>query len=478
MNLLISDIKERETTAPKAPTLKSSSTGFPEHKKRTRVSAFRQKRQNAELEQSWPKIPAPSPKESPAITSPDAQQARPPSGNSKTNERENIDRENNQKLASMSQEEIEDAQHELLGGLDPSVLQMLLRRANIDESSGPSPFDQPKPNSEEQSTKTDKAQEPLEIRIEDTSAPQKSSEPSNPPPSQPQAESTESNQSRRVRWATVEDEEDAEKPETSAPKTEKTAPPEAATQTHPHNDDAAPAVPPPEYIVPPGDSSSTTTKPHWPQPPSAGQDLDPADPDFLSKLHDKYFATLPADPSRLAWMAPLPSDGSAADRESPYHPSHSSVPLSHLRFDFRGALVPPRIARAVPASRGLHHHGEAPEAAGYTVRELARLCRSAVPGQRCLAYQTLGRVLYRLGRGDFGGGAGPGIGGVRDDELAFGVWREVEEGAVLRSLYDEAAAEEGRGHRSARAFAVEAVWLYEKGGWKDRLRKARTTDLK
>ncbi|KAJ2968219.1 hypothetical protein NUW58_g10266 [Xylaria curta] len=120
-------------------------------------------------------------------------------------------------------------------------------------------------------------------------------------------------------------------------------------------------------------------------------------------------------------------------------------------------------------SKGLHHHGEAPEAAGYTIRELARLARSAVPGQRCIAYQTLGRILYRLGNGDFGG--------VSRDDVSMGIWREVEEGAVLRSLHDEAGAEEGRGrgHRSARVFATEAIWLFEKGGWKGKLKKAYNT---
>ena len=69
---------------------------------------------------------------------------------------------------------------------------------------------------------------------------------------------------------------------------------------------------------------------------------------------------------------------------------------------------------------GLHHHGAAPEDAGYTIGELAHLARSTVPAQRCVAFQTLGRVLYRLGRGEFGGrgrgGASAAEGGARRDE--------------------------------------------------------------
>ncbi len=127
---------------------------------------------------------------------------------------------------------------------------------------------------------------------------------------------------------------------------------------------------------------------HFPRPHAP--DLDPSDPDFLENLHQKYFPDLPADPSKLAWMAPIPSEGSLADRDSPYHPGQDSLAVSQLRFNFMGRLLPPRIARAIPVSKGLHHHGEAPEAAGYTIIELARLARSVVPSQRCLAFQTLG----------------------------------------------------------------------------------------
>ncbi|KAI6081721.1 hypothetical protein F4821DRAFT_18921 [Hypoxylon rubiginosum] len=473
MDLLITDIQEREPTAPKAPSfpqLKSTSTGFPEHKKRTRVSAFKQKRQNIDLEKSWPKIPTPSSNKPSTTSSPDAQQPTTKNGDASSDERQNIDRENNEKLANMSQEEIEEAQHELLGGLDPSILQMLLKRANLDEPSGPSPFDQPESTSQETAAETKPTQEPPEIRIENTSAQPSSSTSDNQIPDQKQG-STEPNQSKRVRWAaTVEDAKENEEETKPITKTETAAPTPAHTHTHTHddpNDDTAPSAPPSNFIVNPN-AIEPGPKPHWPAQPQP-DDLDPADPDFLEKLHTKYFPSLPADPSKLAWMAPIPTANSTADLDSPYHPHQSSFTLSALRFDFRGVLLPPRIARAVPSTRGLHHHGEAPEAAGYTVKELARLCRSAVPGQRCVAYQTVGRILYRLGRGDFGG-----IG----DDMAVGIWQQMEEGNVMRSLSDEAGVEEGRGHRSARAFAIEAIWLYEKGGWKNKLKKARSTDLR
>ncbi|KAI1653398.1 hypothetical protein F4813DRAFT_255919 [Daldinia decipiens] len=466
MDFLITDIQEKEVTVPTAPSfpqVKSTTTGFPEHKKRTRISAFKQKRQAAKPEGDKPKGEKPKvfttgSKEPLCPPSQDAQQTTRSSEDFKLNEQQSIDRENNDRLASMSPEEIEAARQELFNGLDPSILEMLLKRANLDESTGPSPFDPPKSTSQDASSDAKPTQDSPEIVIEDTSAQSNSNKPNKKPSEQSGAESATTNSSKRVRWASVADEEEEE---------EKMIPEMTPTPTsQPPSDNNTAQNPPstePTEQRNTTDPEQTPTKPHWPQPPQPG-DLDPHDPDFLQKLHDKYFPSLPADPSKLAWMAPVPTPNSPADYDSPYHPQQDSLPVSVLRFDFRGSLLPPRIARAVPVTKGLHHHGEAPEAAGYTVRELARLCRSAVPGQRCVAYQTLGRILYRLGRGEFGG---------VDAAVAQGIWADVEDGAVMRSLYEEAGTEEGRGHRSARVFAIEAIWLYEKGGWKERLRKGK-----
>ncbi|KAI1631912.1 RPAP1-like protein [Biscogniauxia mediterranea] len=442
--LLIHDVKEKETTEPKAPSfpqIKSTTSGFPEPKKRTRISAFKQKRQEQGLlsEKEKAKVFLSSSNEPLAAVSPGPQATRPNNNNNNNpqpSERQRIDRENAERLASMSPQDIEAARQELFNGMDPSLLEMLLKRANLDEAASPSPFDNP--------PSTKPMQSPPEIRIQDTSI----QEISSTQEKKDQAVSVEKPNApaiaNQVPPPSVSDE--ADEPET--------------TPSPSQIDDAAPAVPPEEHII---NKDSDSPKPHWPHPRQVA-DLDPNDPDFLQHLHEKYFPSLPADPSKLAWMAPVPTPNSPADRDSPYYPGQDSLPVSALRFDFRGMLLPPRISRAVPVSKGLHHHGEAPEAAGYTVRELARLQRSAVPGQRCVAYQTLGRVLYRLGRGQFGG---PG------DDMADGIWRQMEECAVLRNLHEEASLEEGRGHRSARAYAIEAIWLFEKGGWKERLRKAK-----
>jgi hypothetical protein len=405
--LPIFDVRERNVGEAKPPSFPNpaAASGFPAPKKR--VSAFKQRRQPG---------PAPTAKPGPARDG-----RADHSEDAATAERRRIDEENQAVLSSMSPQDIVGAQKDLYDSLDPTLIQMLLRRATLDQRpTGPDPFDIP-PAPEPES----KQAPPPEITIEDT----------------------------------------CREPEQA----DETSPPKKATSRVPEQADETPkpkkTVTFDAAALDPADPASDTT--HFPAPPSV-PDLDPSDPDFLETLHKKYFAALPADPSKLAWMAPLPSEHSPADRESPYYPGQDSLPISSLRFDFRGSLIPPRASRAIPVSKGLHHHGEAPEAAGYTIPELARLARSAVPAQRCIAYQTLGRMLYRLGQGEWGVGAGGRDGD--EDDLAFAMWRCFAEGRVLDALAEEASLPEGKGHRSAKAYATEALWLLEKGGWREKWR--------
>ena len=191
-----------------------------------------------------------------------------------------------------------------------------------------------------------------------------------------------------------------------------------------------------------------------PQEGSAPQ-LDPSSPDFLAELHDKYYPELPTDPSALSWMQPLP-------KASSYDPSAESVSAAAIRFDFRGHLLPPRLSSQLPSTLGLHHHAHAPSSAGYTIPELAHLARSTFPAQRCIAMQTLGRILYRLGRGDFGPAG---------EDLCEGLWEEMERGRVIDILIEVAAGNGEKGNRSVWVTATEAVWLWRRGGgrrWKGR----------
>jgi hypothetical protein len=356
-------------------------------------------------------------------------------------EKRQIDEENKQRLAGMSAEEIAMERDELFSSLPTSLIQKFLGRANLDEGSNEKDWDVP----------------PAKVEATDDSS---------------KAEQKTSGE-KKVSFA---------EPTVSPP-----SPPPAAQSlqpTHPASSDVPPLT---------TDSTAVTdSQPsdfHFPQP-TQPPDLDPADPAFLKNLHTKYFPNLAYDPSSLAWMAPIDTN----DKKSPYHPSQTAFNASDLRFDFKGSLLAPSKAREIPVNKGLHHHADAPEAAGYTIPELAVMARSAVPAQRCVAFQTLGRFLYRLGQGEFGfekvrqrtdGPVQVAKNPTAKDEeeevdeddievdmedagsaMAAGLWACVEQGRVIETLTEEAGRE--KGHLSARSFAQEALWNWRRGGGRKR----------
>lgn len=405
----VGDVLERKPAAPKAPaapTLKSRS-GFPEHKKRNVESRFKQRKQ---ANQGNDDVPSIAPGEAVGHSLPPVSRPQD-SGKGKSWEEEEkgrIDLENQQKLAQMSPDEIEEERQELMNSMSPALLQRLLQRSNIDSGS----------------TETDFS-------------------------SQPQTVKTEPRKSKSTTTKTV-----------------SFAEPEGSSNTLPDQEDfleqdiddleAPQAEPLPHDSV------------HFPQP-SQPPDLDPSSDTFLEDLHEKYFPSLPSDPDKLEWMKSSPST------KPSYDPAATALKPKDLRFSFKGELIAPKTASAIPVTAGLHHHGDAPDAAGYTITELVHLGHSSFAPQRCVAFQTLGRLLYRLGKGEFGDSGEPGaeVEGAEDTfgELARGLWREVEQEKVIEMLVQESegnGVDRGR-HVSARAYATEAVWLWRKGGgrtWK------------
>lgn len=425
--LLIGDIVEREAREKKPvepPSASSSSTGFPQHKRRWQPSAFKQQRAARMAGETPVKAKSFSDSQDQSV------RTQPQSQAFEEMEKSRIDQENQQRIQDMTPQEITQAQQDLMNGLNPALIQRLLQRANIDEPDPSSPFNLPIPGASPAPTKIP------EIKVVDE-AHQPSianSEPSPQPENLP-ADGATNPLATKIPLIS--------EPSEAVPKSTKKI-------ASGYDENQAPSQIPPD-LFPIADLPKST---HFPVPPSL-PDLDPSDPNFLATLHEKYFPNLPADPSKLAWMAPIPSQDSPADQESPYYP-HPEIGIAALRFDFRGRFLSPRISRSIPSNIGLHHHGEAPEAAGYTISELSRLARSSVPAQRCMAFQTLGRILYRLGQGEWGATV--------DHPIAMGVWDSIKTGRVLETLTDATMGESG--HRGSRAYATEALWLYEKGGWR------------
>ncbi|KHJ32261.1 putative transcription factor [Erysiphe necator] len=403
---LVRDIQERPWSKnASAPTLNPNNLGFPQRKPRIAASMFKQKRdlnckEGSKYEQGT------------FNTSEKASREAKSRVHFSSTERQIIDEENQKRLSMMTSDEIEEERREILSQLDPSLIEKLLKRANLDEARGDTGVEQPIQQIEESDT------HPITESLQHKSKPHQSV--SGIPAPQPHGKQVTVNS---VRF--TEDEEEPKSPVGLQPA-------------------SIPPIPTIERL-----------NLHFPSVPPL-PDLDPSDPLFLENLHAKYFPNLPADPSKLAWMAPIPTQGSNSDQMSPYYPAQSGIPASSLRFNFRGGILPPRIARAVPVTKGLHHHAEAPEAAGYTIPELAHLSRSAYPAQRCIAYQTIGRLLYRLGRGEWGG---------VDSEISTGLWKCVEQGNILLTLRSASTVEGG--HQGCKAYAIEALWLWQKGGGKE-----------
>ncbi|CAG7949496.1 unnamed protein product [Penicillium nalgiovense] len=416
---LIGEIQERapSTAIPPAPKLPTSSTGFPAPRQR-KPSSFKQRRAN----QSTPPAPAP--------TEPTVQ-----------DEKISIDEENRRQLAAMSDAQIQQEREELMEQMDPGLLERFLRRANIEE---------------DQRSKF----EPASV-ADETSKPKKSVS-FDIPPSAP----------------------------VPAPSAESHSIPKPPSKPHPRNEDLAPPTLP-EDLHPASERPSldpaTIETFHFPQPTAPMPVLDPSSPSFLSDLQSHYFPEIAQDPSTLSWLQPLSADEEDPDSTSAYHPASNAISMapSAIRFSLTGTILAPETSLSLPTTMGLHHHGEDPHAAGYTIPELAILSRSTFPAQRCIAWQVIGRILFRLGRAEFG---------ERGGQLSDGLWFVIEKEGIVAGMLAEADgaagqtqgrdkskntkdAEEGGNlplasgvgrHASAAAWAVEGIWLWQKGGGGDR----------
>lgn len=445
---MIGEIRERAPTAavPPAPTPTASSTGFPAHRRRNKPSSFKQRR----AEQTAP------PKEEPTIsTKPTIQ-----------DDKKSIGEENTRHLASMSEAQIEKEREELMASLDPGLLERFLRRANIDEDE----------KAGEQAD--EKAPAPLQATVEEE---------------QEEKQDTSSKSKKSVSF---------DIPPTAQEAAPKPTPPPQRVPTDmpklpPGHDDLPPTQvpkdlhPASEY---PNMDPSTIERFHFPQPTQPMPTLDPSSPNFLTDLKTHYFPEITHNPSSLSWLQPPSSSEEDPESTSAYHPASNAISMapSSIRFSLRGTILAPSTSLSLPTTLGLHHHGDDPQAAGYTIPELAILSRSTFPAQRCVAWQVLGRILYRLGKAEFGD---------RGGQLSEGLWFCIEKEGVVAGMLNEADGvsssnlgkiktddqkKDGDGdgenqdqagppvasgigrHASATAWAVEGVWLWQKGGGGDR----------
>ncbi|XP_062253047.1 RNA polymerase II-associated protein 1 [Platichthys flesus] len=110
--------------------------------------------------------------------------------------------------------------------------------------------------------------------------------------------------------------------------------------------------------------------------------------DLLVKPQKEWVHMDKLEPEKLEWMRDLPAPRRRGTRKE-----------MQARFDFAGSLIPP--TEDLPTHLGLHHHGEEPERAGYSLQELFLLSRSQVIQQRSLALGTLANILSKACAGKY-----------------------------------------------------------------------------
>ncbi|BEI85183.1 hypothetical protein CcaverHIS002_0505840 [Cutaneotrichosporon cavernicola] len=109
----------------------------------------------------------------------------------------------------------------------------------------------------------------------------------------------------------------------------------------------------------------------------------------------RYFPDAPANDPKLEWMM-----NSAAASVQPPPQTEEGEDENATRFDLQGNPLSQEQAAKLPSHLGLHHHGAAPEMAGYTVGEITHLCYSTVASQRVAMMGVLGRVVRNYRRAE------------------------------------------------------------------------------
>ncbi|KAK5857440.1 hypothetical protein PBY51_010688 [Eleginops maclovinus] len=120
-----------------------------------------------------------------------------------------------------------------------------------------------------------------------------------------------------------------------------------------------------------------------PQPPPAVREED-----LLLKPQKNWVHMDKLEPEKLEWMKDMPAPRGKGTKKA-----------MQARFDFAGTLIPPM--QDLPTHLGLHHHGEEPERAGYSLQELFLLSRSQLIQQRSLAISTLANILSKARAGEY-----------------------------------------------------------------------------
>ncbi|CEP10933.1 hypothetical protein [Parasitella parasitica] len=130
----------------------------------------------------------------------------------------------------------------------------------------------------------------------------------------------------------------------------------------------------------------------------------------LLRMKKQYFAEVPMENDKLAWMdsrfltpaikqqeAQRLKELEKKEEEEEEINGRGAVSTEAekvyrtVRFDLQGRIIDQSVD--IPRHKGLHHHGDEPEKAGYTLAELFHLARSQVPSQRSMVLTAIARII-------------------------------------------------------------------------------------
>ena len=97
-----------------------------------------------------------------------------------------------------------------------------------------------------------------------------------------------------------------------------------------------------------------------------------------SALKERYFADVPTESRKLEWLQP---------------PTASCSTDTSVRFNLTGTTLSQADKTDLPSNLGLHHHGTAPDLAGYTLQDVLHLARSTIPSQRITMLGVLAKII-------------------------------------------------------------------------------------
>ncbi|KAF1804342.1 hypothetical protein FB192DRAFT_1372355 [Mucor lusitanicus] len=148
-------------------------------------------------------------------------------------------------------------------------------------------------------------------------------------------------------------------------------------------------------------SSAKEKKVSFEEPAANDKDVDDDKEDLL-QIKKEYFANVPLENDKLAWMdnrflTPEIRQQEAQrlkelqEENDESQASEVEKVYRKVRFDLQGRIIDQ--TQDIPRHKGLHHHGDEPDKAGYTLAELFYLVRSQVPSQRSMVLTTLARII-------------------------------------------------------------------------------------